>query len=398
MADEVRAAGDAHIPPLEECHHCGAYVPIGQYCGHCGAHLADEASSGRTRVHAYSASPREHVGQVAIISTLFPHLPHRAAHTFRVALGVGLAMILALAACRLYTSATIAAAVLLPILYLLYLYEVQVWEHEPIPVLLSTFVAGGALGTAYALVVDHFNSLSLEGHGQGLLVEGLLLPVVAEVLMLAGPLLLLTRNHFDDTLDGLTFGAASALGFSMAVAIAGNWHLLTGNLLGNAPSGDEFLRLFRLGIAVAVVNATSVGVITAALWLRHHGRSRQRHVRAWRGEVAGALLAFGMQIGLAIGDHFIVDLAVLVAVWSLAAVALILFLRVVLHHALLEEGAEHAVGPPTACVECHRLVPAMLFCPSCGVARSASPKGGRAIVAPEAPDAAPGPAHAAGSA
>jgi rRNA maturation endonuclease Nob1 len=64
--------------------------------------------------------------------------------------------------------------------------------------------------------------------------------------------------------------------------------------------------------------------------------------------------------------------------WGIAAAVLIVYLRLVLHHALLEEGAEHEVGPVAECTECHRMVPTMLFCPACGAARSASPKGGRA--------------------
>jgi hypothetical protein len=51
-----------------------------------------------------------------------------------------------------------------------------------------------------------------------------------------------------------------------------------------------------------------------------------------------------------------------------------MYLRLVIHHALLEEGAEHEVGPVGPCPECRRLVPAMLFCPACGVARSAASK------------------------
>jgi hypothetical protein len=59
---------------------------------------------------------------------------------------------------------------------------------------------------------------------------------------------------------------------------------------------------------------------------------------------------------------------------ALVAALLLLYLRLVLHHALLEEGAEHEIGTLAPCPECNRLVPTMLFCPACGVARSAASK------------------------
>ena len=34
-------SGDASVPSLEACHHCGMQVPVGVSCGNCGAHLAD---------------------------------------------------------------------------------------------------------------------------------------------------------------------------------------------------------------------------------------------------------------------------------------------------------------------------------------------------------------------
>jgi rRNA maturation endonuclease Nob1 len=49
-----------------------------------------------------------------------------------------------------------------------------------------------------------------------------------------------------------------------------------------------------------------------------------------------------------------------------------MYVRLVIHQALLAEGAGHEIGPDAACPECHRIVPTMLFCPSCGVARAAA--------------------------
>ena len=54
------------------------------------------------------------------------------------------------------------------------------------------------------------------------------------------------------------------------------------------------------------------------------------------------------------------------------AVALLMYVRLVIHRALLAEGAAHEIGPDAPCPECHRIVPTMAFCPACGVARAAA--------------------------
>jgi RNA polymerase subunit RPABC4/transcription elongation factor Spt4 len=374
MADATQAPPE---PPwtLERCPHCGELVPVGAFCGHCGAALT-EAEGGPRRLHAFAAAPHEHVLRPALISTLFPHLPRRHAHTFQLVLAAGVFLIILLAAVRLLAPATIAAAIVLPVVYLLYLYEVEVYEHEPALVLLVTVVAGTALGIGYTLITGALITPSFTGTQQGPLVSGVLLPVIAQLLMVATPLLLLSRSHFDETLDGLTFGVATGLGFTMATVIAGQWHVITAPLIGGV-SVDDVLRLLRVGVLTGVVNASTTGLITAALWLRAHDRSRHRFVSPWHGPQGSMLIAFAAQIGLGIAAYYVPSLLALFVVDAAAAVALLIWLRVVIHHSLLEEGAALEIGEPSACPECHRLVPTMVFCPACGAARSAAPKHAR---------------------
>jgi RNA polymerase subunit RPABC4/transcription elongation factor Spt4 len=364
---------------LEPCPHCGELVPAGAFCGHCGAALA-EVEAGRSRLHAYAAAPHEHVLRPAVVSTLFPHLPRRHAHTFQLVLAAGVLLIVLLAAVRLLAPATVAAAIVLPIVYLLYLYEVEVYEHEPALVLTVTVVAGIALGIGYTLVTGALITPSLSGTQQGPLVSGVLLPVIAQLLMVATPLLLLSHAHFDETLDGLTFGVATGLGFTMATVIAGQWHVITAPLISGV-SVDDVLRLIKLGVLAGILNASTTGLITAAVWQRAHRRP-QRFISPWRGLEAALIIAFAAQIGLGVAGYFVPSLLALVVVYAVAAIALLIWLRVVIHHALLEEGAELEIGEPSACAECHRLVPTMPFCPACGAARSAAPK-------PSRPDAPP---------
>jgi len=374
---------DPTAPSLEKCHHCGAEVPAGVYCGNCGAQLAD--AEGAERQQSYAAAPHEHVLRTSVVSTLFPHLPQRHAHVFREALIVGLLVVVLLGGLRLFAPALLTAAVILPVLYLLYLYEVEVYEHEPLLVLAATFVTGAAFGFAYTFIVGRIISATLTGTGQGPFIAGVLLPVIAQVLMVAGPLLLIRRPHFNEVLDGMTFGVSSALGFTLAAVVTGYWHVLTAPLQSTALPAQDIAGLLRAAVLAALVNASTTAMITAALWQRARGRSSGRHAHALLQLPAVLVTAFGAQIALGLLAYYTGSLVLLVVIWAIAAAVLLVWLRVLLHNALLDESEEFLVGPPSACPECHRLVPTMRFCPACGVARSASPKHGRPRVAVSTP-------------
>jgi RNA polymerase subunit RPABC4/transcription elongation factor Spt4 len=361
--------------PMVECHNCGRLVPAGAYCGNCGAHLP-EPEAGRSRMHAYAAAPHEHVLQPSIVSTLFPHLPSRNAHGFRVALGLGAAVVGVLAATGLVAPATIAASLLLPVIYLLYLYDVEVYEREPVLVMLLTFGLGAVLGGAYAAALNHIVRPSVHGTQQSVWLIGVLVPVVAQVLMALPPLLMLGRKNMDDTLDGLTFGVSTALGFTMASVIVGQWSILTAPLVRGIPT-DDVLRLLQAGVLAALVNASTTGLIMAGIWA--HRRRRTLGVKAarWRGFGGSVAVAFAVQIALGVAAFYVRNQLGLVLLWAVAAGLLLVWLRVVIHEALLDEGRDQPIAPPSPCPECHRLVPTMAFCPACGAARAASPKRGR---------------------
>lgn len=363
-------------PPLISCPHCQRVVPAGDFCGHCGAHLT---SASTTRRNAFAAVPSEHVAQLSIISTLFPHLPHRRGGAFRWALIAGGAAVLVLAALHLFAPATVVAIFLLPVLYLLYLYEVEVYENEPWLLIGATMVAGAVLGYAFTSFSGAAVSrLNLTGDKDNAFVlAGVAIPIVAQALMLAGPLFLYVfRSRFHEPLDGLTFGAASALGFTLASSLTAIWPLIVGPLLASGAPLDWSLRLLRTGILVSLVNASTTGVIAAAVWLQRY--DRRRAGRPWTASILAALIvAIGVQVALGIMSFIVSDLVAEVAIRLLVTVALLLYVRLVIHQALLVEGAEHQIGPEAPCPECGRVVPTMAFCPACGAARAAAPKQGR---------------------
>jgi RsiW-degrading membrane proteinase PrsW (M82 family)/RNA polymerase subunit RPABC4/transcription elongation factor Spt4 len=361
-------------PPLVTCPHCESLVPAGDFCGHCGAHLVSDS---KRRTHAFAASPTEHVAHVAIITTLFPHLPHRRGTPFRLALIAGGAVVLLLAALHLFAPATVAAVSVLPLLYLIYLYEVEVYETEPWIVIGATFVVGAILGFAFTnLFGGSLSQRLLTGdQASGFVLAAIVIPVVGQALMLAGPLFLFQfRDRYREPLDGLTFGAASALGFTLASSLAAFWPLLGGPLVASGSSLDWAVRLTRVGLLTMLVNACTTALVTAAIWLRRY--DRRRAGRPWRSSVPAALaFAFAAQIVLGSLGFLLHDLILQVLVLVVAVAALLLYVRLVIHESLLVEGAEHEIGPDSMCPECHRIVPTMAFCPACGAARSASPKG-----------------------
>jgi PrsW family intramembrane metalloprotease len=363
-------------PTLVLCPHCAMTVPEGDFCGHCGAHLTTASA---TRRHAFAAVPSESVVHLSIVSTLFPHLTHRRGGAFKWSLIGGSALVVLLAALHLFAPATAVATFLLPALYLLYLYEVEVYETEPWLVIGVTMVAGAILGFLFTATLEAAAAqLNLNGDtSTGFLLAGVVVPIAAQTLMLAGPLFLYQfRSKLREPLDGLTFGAASALGFTLASSLTALGPLISGPLVGTGSATDWALRLLQAGILISLINASTTGLITASLWL--HRYDLRRSGGAWYASILTTLLvALGAQMLVGILTFVIPDLITQVAITGLATIGLLLYLRLVIHRALLAEGALHEIGPDSPCPECHRVVPTMLFCPACGVNRSASSKHSR---------------------
>lgn len=372
---------ESEPPPLVSCPHCGSSVPAGEFCGHCGAHLP--TGSARRR-HAYAAVPSQRVAQLAIVSTLFPHLPHRGARPFRLGFLAAGVVVLALSVLHLYAMATVAAVFALPVLYLMYLYEVEVYESEPWLVVGATMVIGALFGLAFTNVTARsLSQMNLTAdRDTGFVLAGLVIPITSQALMLAGPLFLyMFRTRFHEPLDGLTFGAASALGFSLTSSLVALWPLISGDsMVGTDAPLDWAVRLTRAGLLVALVNAGTTALVAAALWLHRYDR-RGVH-RPWHSSVLTAVVvAFGLQVALGMIAFVLDDPVADLAILALATAALLLLLRFVIHDALLVEGAEHGIGPDSVCPECHRIVPTMAFCPACGAARAAEAKHGRPGIA-----------------
>src|SRR5712692_5253971 len=125
---------------------------------------------------------------------------------------------------------------------------------------------------------------------------GVAMPIISPAIMLAGPLFLYVfRGRFREPLDGLTFGVASALGFTLASSLTAIWPLINGPLVACWAPNDWSRRLLRTGILVALVNASTTGIVAAAVSLQRY--DRRRAVRPWTTSILATLIvAIGTQI------------------------------------------------------------------------------------------------------
>lgn len=361
------------------CDHCSHDVPDGVFCTRCGAHqgTSDEIGNAKTREHRYAAHPGEHVAQPSVFTTLFPHLGHNKIHEFRWAFIAGLAGILILDLAGLITAAILVSAFLVPVLYLIYLYESQVYRDEPALVLGFTIGGGIVLGillTVFEGMIYNplrYNSNPFSNAGVdvgGLLLVGVLLPVMQEVVKPLPAFFLPNRKDFPETVDGLVFGVAAGLGFSLAQTLIGFSSVLTSLPAHTAP-GNWIYDLTSLAVFQPLLQGSATGMIVATIWRYRRGRLGGREI----GGVAMALIA---HIAFAGGTQLMKDTAVnqlVILIWQAAIVgALVVYIRYLLHHALLEEAA-HMGYAETICPSCHMHIVASGFCPNCGMALTAAP-------------------------
>jgi len=363
------------------CHSCFREIPDGTYCGACGADLTEATPRGAHRLHAFAADPSEHVLGLSVVTTLFPHLPHRQTAPFRVAVFVTALTLLVLGALRLTGPAVAAAAVLVPLLYLLYVYEVEVYEDEPIRVLASTFAVGAILGVPWALltgsvITQQVVAAIAQGPsvGAGVMV-GAVLPLAAQVVMSVGGVLIVFARRFDEALDGFTFAAASALGFTLTTTLINLLPQLREGSFTNVPALTNALSIAQRGLLVPIINASVSGLLGAALWLRL-GPTRPAARRFTTSVLMVAAMAVVVRVLLGELTFLQGGTWFEVAGYALGAIVMILAVRLAIHDMLLAEAVDVPIGEPFLCSHCGRLVPRMAFCTHCGVATRATPKTG----------------------
>ena len=357
------------------CDDCGLETADAPICIRCGHRQQESVPSASRR--RYSADPDESALSVHVISTLFPRLPRDDLAAFRLILLLGVAAVVTLTVLGLYPIAVVAAAALVPLVMVTYLYDVDLYEDEPLRVYALTLAWGAVAGAAMGLFLRatiEVDPLGPGPDGSFILMRGVLVPLVSVALMLIGPLVLLPYRRFDDVLDGASFGATSAAAFVGAQVIAQSVDLFSAGL---SPAGDSLLWIARLlthGVALPLVAAGAVGAMCGALWLRYRAPVRDRDRLGPLGIPLVALLAgAALFVASTLALLLLREIPALIAVSLLALVALV-WLRMFIHLGLLQESMEIPIGDAIVCANCHHATLTHTFCGNCGVALRALPK------------------------
>jgi hypothetical protein len=367
---------------LIKCNQCGNEVPRLKFCIRCGDPLTDEynAESVREERRRFAAAPDERLNAVALVSTLFPQLPRAEMRTFRLAFAVGVAIIVGLALLGFYPIALASSAVLVPLLFVIYLWDVDIYEDEPIWVIGATMLWGALAGVAYGVFARGIGTGSAFG-GFNLtdtLVAAVGLPLLEGALMIAGPLVLLRWRRFNDVLDGATFGAASAVTFAGVHLIVQSLPIFSAGL---RPAGDPLpwvVQMLSLGVLQPVIAAGAIGALAAALWLRYRAPVTDRHALGLVGRPLFAVL-FAAALLVAAGlAKTLLTLIPQTLVLAVVAIVALLWLRRALHLGLLQESREISVERDIRCPNCGLMTPEHTFCGQCGISLRAVPSARRA--------------------
>lgn len=380
------------------CPRCGTPFPeIARFCARCGADVRATTPVGHRRRGVFAARPSEPTWSLNLISTLMPLAAGSTVQTYRFALAVGLGVPLVAAVFGFLPFAFAAAAVAVPFVILLYLRDVNQWENRPLSVLAGTIAVAGVLALGFTLLwrdVLTNGSFSLIPNGNGvtvdvkvLLIIGLLVPVVSEVFKELGPLWLASRPHFDDLIDGLTFGVAAGAAYAAVETLVLNSGIVfNGPGRIHSPSAAVWISIIVVsGLIKPVIYGAASGIAVAA-W-SGAGKGYCGFGKPYLRGLAEAILAnVAFQVGLyltgRLGGTLGVTLGLAFSV--ILAGVLVLRLRFVLHDALLEEALEatnrgeagmaasHGMG---FCGQCELpLLDGASFCVNCGMSVRASSK------------------------
>jgi ribosomal protein L32 len=389
---------------LRKCDHCGNEVPASRFCIRCGHELegGEPALSGITRVpgasavgrgvsgvlkidptslsgvrRAFAAAPDESVLRPTVVSTIFPQLPRPSMAVFRwcLALGVGTMLVLGLA--KLYPVALVAGAALLPMLVVLYLVDVNVFEEQPVAVVGGTLAWGLVTGALTAVIAKGLSPSGSEvfvgGHGSLVLTRGVVVPLASVVLILLGPLALMRYPRFSTVLDGATFAAASASAFVGAEVIV---QALSAFGHGLRPPGSVvpwLVQLALIAIALPVLTMATMGATAGALWLKFRAPIRDRRALGRLGSPYVAVPLGAAMLVLAAVLQLTVPGGVALALVAVLAVLALLWLRQVIHVGLLEEALQIEDAPIITCANCGHRTRRGSFCEYCGIALAALP-------------------------
>lgn len=388
---------------------------------------AEAGAGGGERRRSFALQPGEPVTSFNLVTSLLPLASGSAPQTYRWALALGVLIPVVAGALGYLAFAFVAAALVVPALYLVYMYDVNEWEDQPLAVVLGAVAAAAALGVGFTylwhagLLGDDLSPVSFDGNGAGgirwtsFLVLVLLVPVVSEVLKELGPIVLARLPRFDDMIDGLTFGVAAGAAYAAAETIVVNRGLFSDFGKIDSPDAGFWVSLvLSAAVVKPIVYGAATGIAVASfsgLGAGYDGFKPGYFRGLAEALVANILFQGGLFFAARVEGT---KGAVLGLVWgALVAVALVVRLRYLLHFAVLEAALEASSAGVSLkdsargtayCPSCEMPLPAGAnFCVVCGTSVRAGSKVTRArnrtddaeLAAPSQPSLQPAPAGVA---
>jgi predicted amidophosphoribosyltransferase len=374
----------ANLPVLATlvCPYCSVVVPDARFCGACGAHLVHSGLRASQRLHSYAPFPDEPVFRLSVVTSLFPHLSHRAKAPFRAGFAVILTLLLIFALAGTTAPLIAVSALGVPLLFLLYLWEVDPYEGSFLPTTFVCLLLGAGLGVGWAIIggseVDKalLPSIGFSLNSGTALVAAIAVPVVGQLLMCVPMVVARYMQHGEiESLDGFVAGATGALGFTAAATIDLMSPWLSNGQLTHEGFLSNVTQVILRGVTLPLISAMATGFIGMAFWAKLGGRATSARAHWVTSPGVALVLALLVQVGLGFTDIAALSDAVLIGIHLAAFGALVVATRVGMHYVLLHEALDVTIGAPRVCANCTHLVPTMAFCPQCGVA-------GRAVSRP----------------
>ena len=396
------------------CPTCSSDNPeVASFCYRCGTSLRGGDAN---RTATYAVQSAEGVAQFALISTVMPHTSRHSADNYRWAMILSGVLILGATALGLLPIAIAAAAFLVPLTYLVYIDDVNLWEEASAAVVVGLFIATGALAVLVSLFffdwVFDGQWAQIAGSGRarggvgsmsfpGLLIFAVLLPVIAEVAKNLFAVLLAARPQFDDMIDGLTFGVAAGTAYAAFETCVVYAPVFTSQTFQTDQGISSWLVVvLNVMVIKSLIYGTATGIAVASFsgkgegydgftpaYYANFGLAVGANVAYWLGVRLMAYLPFGNAIGL---------------IWGFAILAaLVLKIRMMLQVALLEAAVEAAAKGDgsddkrstfveTFCPECENvLLTNASFCIVCGTSVRSSSKQAKAAMGRTTVGAAP---------
>lgn len=394
-----------------DCPRCSAHLPeVAHFCHRCGQDLVHPEEAKRK---AFAAQPDEPVASFALVSSIMPRGVGQKPQTYRLALVIALTAALLAAIFGALPIAVLIAAFAVPVVYIVYVYDVNLWDDQPIPVTVLAFILTGALAAGFLSILKFTGLLAAPmpvtqvGDGVsfggttlgGILTAVILVPIVGEIIRNIGPVVLASRPKFDDLMDGVSFGIIAGVAYSAADTLVRHWPSLTGGFIEVSDPGTWASLIFLEGFVKPLIIGTATGIACgefAGLGEGYDGFTT-RYLRGFFEAVLANVLYSGGIYFLGLVDNPTLRV-MLQVIWGLIILGiLIIRIRNVLHHALMEEALEAAaregfgehdgVGEDGALHFCHRcempLVPHAAFCTACGVSARTGGKPHKKAVRPD---------------